>query len=360
MRPFNAFFLLLLLFLFPVFSLVSCGSRSKPEKEKPKQPQNQNTVVDVMVTMPREISNTVEANGTVIAYESTELRPEVSGRLTYLNVPEGRQVAQGSVLARVNNEDLVAQMQKSKVQLELAQTTEARLRKLLDVNGINQSDYDNALNQVNSLKADIAYTQTLIDKTILRAPFSGTIGLRRVSPGAYVTPLTVIATLQQVGKAKVDFTIPEEYSDLVQVNDIVDVEVDASKEVKEKARVIAVEPQANTQTRNLVVRALLEKAVPNPGAFVKVYVGSNADAKKAIMIPTNTIIPDDKNNQVIVVKGGKANFVNVKTGLRLANNVEITQGLNVGDTIVVTGVLFARPNSPLKIRSVKTLEQLGE
>jgi membrane fusion protein (multidrug efflux system) len=110
----------------------------------------------------------------------------------------------------------------------------------------------------------------------------------------------------------------------------------------------------------VIVRALLDKGSPNPGAFVKVFVGASGNDKKAIIVPTNTIIPDDKNNQLIVVKKGKATFVNVQTGIRTENNVEILKGINAGDTIVVTGVLFARPNSPLKIRSVKTLEQLGD
>ena len=155
-----------------------------------------------MIASLQPVTNIIEANGTVIANESVELRPEVSGRLTYLNVPEGKQIAQGTVLARINSADLEAQLQKSKVQLELAQKTEERLRKLLDVQGINQSDYDAVVNQVNSLKADIAYTQTLIDKTVIRAPFSGTVGLRQVSPGAYVSPATIIATIQQLWESK--------------------------------------------------------------------------------------------------------------------------------------------------------------
>jgi membrane fusion protein (multidrug efflux system) len=170
----------------------------------------------------------------------------------------------------------------------------------------------------------------------------------------------VIATVQQLGKAKIDFTLPEEYSDLIKVGGTVNVEVDASNEVQEKATIIALEPQANTQTRNLTVRAVLEKTVPNPGAFVKVFVGSSAINKKAIMVPTNTIIPDDKNNQLIVVKKGKAVFVPVYTGLRSADNVEIVRGISAGDSIVVTGVLFARPGAVLKIRSVKTLAQLAQ
>ena len=333
------------------------GCKSKPAADKPKA--SPPPVVDVMIAIPQSVSNTIEANGTVIANEFVELRPEVSGRLTYLNVPEGQYVSQGTVLARINSADLAAQLQKSRVQLQLAETTDQRLKKLLDVQGINQADYDANLNNLNSLKADIAYTQTLIDKTVIRAPFSGTIGLRKISPGAYVSSATVIATIQQLGKAKVDFTLPEEYSNLIKVGSQVAVEIDAAQQIKEQATVIAMEPQANTQTRNVMVRAVLAKATPNTGAFVKVLVGGTGREKSSILVPTNTIIPDDKSSQLIVVKNGKASFVNVQTGLRQADNVEITSGVNAGDTVVVTGVLFARPNAPVKIRSVKTLDQLG-
>ena len=136
-----------------------------------------------------------------------------------------------------------------------------------------------------------------------------------------------------------------------------EVEIDAANEKKQMATVIAMEPQANTQTRNLSVRATLDEGTANPGAFVKVYVGA-ANQKKAIMVPTNVIIQDDRNSQLILIKKGKASFVNVKTGVRQEGNVEITDGVNIGDTVVMVGVLFARPNLPVKIRSVKKLEQL--
>ena len=341
--------------IFLVVTIASC--KSKPSV--PKQKANPPVIVDVMVASLQKVDNTIEANGTILANENVELHPEISGRLTYLKVPEGKNITRGTILATINSADLVAQYQKSKVQLDLAQKTEERLRKLLSVNGINQSDYDVALNQVNSIKADMAYTQTLIDKTIIRAPFDGTLGLRQVSPGAYVTPTTIIATLQQLGKVKIDFTLPEQYGDLIKVGSIVDVEVDAANQVHQKAKIIALEPQANAQTRNLLVRAELTGNPANPGAFVKVYVGASGTGKSAVMVPTNTIIPNDINNQVILIKNGKSDFVNIKTGIRMANNVEITNGVNAGDTVVVTGVLFARPNSVVKIRSVKTLAQLN-
>jgi membrane fusion protein (multidrug efflux system) len=342
--------------IFMSIAAFSCKDKDPNKLKKDDSP----VVVDVMVANLQKIDNTIEANGTVIANENVDIHPEVSGRLTYLNIPEGKYVIKGTVLARVNSADLEAQYEKSKVQLELQQTTEERLRKLLAVNGINQSDYDAALNAVNSTKADMDYTQTLIDKTIIRAPFDGTLGLRQVSPGAYVTPTTILVTLQQLGKLKVDFTIPEQYASLVKVGGLVDVEVDAAKETRQKAKIIAIEPQVNSQTRNLLARALLDGKNSNPGAFVKVYVGAEGSGKMAVMVPTNAIIPNDINNQLVLIKNGKSEFVNISTGVRLANNVEITNGVESGDTVVVTGVLFVRPNSEVSVRSVKTLADLDK
>jgi membrane fusion protein (multidrug efflux system) len=155
----------------------------------------------------------------------------------------------------------------------------------------------------------------------------------------------------------VDFTIPEQYSSIIKKGALVDILVDAANNIHRKGLIIATEPQINLSSRNLKVRAFLLDGKGHPGAFVKVLVDAGVD-KKAIMVPTNSIIPDDKNNQLILVKDGKAQFVNVQTGVREADNVEITNGVSAGDTVVVTGVLFARPKSPLTVRSVTTLEKL--
>lgn len=340
--------------------LVFMSCKEKADAAKTARPQgNQPVIVDVIVASSRSVENTVEANGTVVANEYVELHPEISGRITYLNVPEGAQVQKGTIIARINDADLQATLEKSKVQLDLYQKTLERDQKLLDIQGINQADYDLALNNVNSTKADIAYTQAQIDKTIIRAPFSGVVGLRQVSPGAYVTPANIIATVQQLDKIKVDFTLPEQYSSVIKKGSLVEVEIDAASKTHRKGLIIATEPQISQTSRNLKVRAILQEGKGHPGAFVKVYVDAGAD-KQAVMVPTNCIIPEDKNNQLILVKGGKAQFVNVQTGVREANNVEITKGVSPGDTVVVTGVLFARPKSPLHVRSVKNLEKLTD
>jgi len=335
--------------------LTACGSSSKKNEAAANQPQQQPPVmVDVIIAGYQPISNTIEANGSVVANETTELRPEVSGRLTYLNIPEGRSVSQGTVLARINDADLQAQLTKLKAQLALAEKTEERLRKLLEVEGINRADYDVAVNQVSSFKADIGVVQANISRTVVRAPFSGVIGLRNVSPGAYVSPATVLATIQQVNRSKVDFTLPEAYAGLISKGKSVTIEADGKKT---KATVLAVEPQANTTTRNLTIRAMVDNGVINPGSFVKVLI--DADNKpKAILIPSASIIPEANSKKVIVAKNGKGVMTSIETGLRTASGVEVLNGLKEGDSVVVTGVLYVRPTSKLKVRSVKKLEEV--
>lgn len=344
-----------LLFLVPFF-IVAC--KSKKIAPKPNNTVNQPVIVDVLIAGSSTISNAIEVNGSVVAYESADLHPEISGRLTYLNIPEGNRVSQGSVLAKINDADLLATLSRSRVQLDLARKTEERLRKLLSIGGLNQADYDAALNQVNTLKADMVYTQAQIDKTTVRAPFSGVLGLRMVSPGSYVTPQTTLATLQQTDKVKIDFTIPEIYAHLIHKGTYVVVQPNQTT-AKGRAMIIATEPLINATSRNLKVRALYQGGTLNPGSFVKVSMNGGGSTN-SVMVPTNAIIPDAKAKKLVVVKNGKGVFVDIETGLRTTGTAEIIRGISPGDSIVVTGVLFVRPNAPVKVRSVKKLEDISQ
>jgi membrane fusion protein, multidrug efflux system len=324
---------------------MACSDKKKNTAKKEEPP----TIVEVAVAQPQHLSSTIEVNGSVVANEYVELHTEVSGRLTYLHIPEGTVVPQGTVIARINDADLQAQSNKVKVQLDLAQKTEQRLAKLLGLNGINQSDYDAALNQVNSLKSDLGVLQAQIDKTVLKAPFTGIIGLRKVSLGAYLSPTITIATLQQTSKLKVDFVVPEEYAKQLKKGAVIDVSLDEQRNYK--ATIIAIEPQINTTTRNIQIRAILQQGNPQPGSFVK--VGLKQSDRQSIMMPTHAIIPDDRNKKMVIVVGGKAKYVKVETGVRQSDMVEITNGISVGDSVVITGVLFAKPDKPVKVKKKK-------
>jgi len=312
-------------------------------------------IVDVIIAKTQAVSNPVEASGTVVANQSVALQPETSGRLIYLNVPEGKLVGQGTIIARINDSDLVAQQNKTKLSLDLAIQTRNRLEKLLAINGINQTAFDTMTNQVNGLQSDLDYYRAMIEKTIVRAPFTGVLGLRQVSLGAYLSPSSVIATLQQTDSLRIDFTIPDQYSSVLHKGSVVTVVVDGLTSLREKAVILAIEPQVNVNTRNLTARALLVHSKANIGAFAKVYVEGGGD-RQAIMVPTSALIPDDRASDVVTVKNGRSVYIPVTTGIRSSNLVEITHGLNPGDTIVVSGILFTRVDGPVNVRTISSLD----
>jgi len=329
-----------------VFTVFSCNNSGDDKSTK----KDVSVSVDVIIASEEDFPLSVEVNGTVLSEDMIELHPEVSGRITYLNIPDGATVQAGTVLLKINDSDLQAELENLQTKLELANKTEERLKKLLAVNGISQETYDIALNEVNSLEASIKEKNAQIDKTVIRAAFTGKLGLRLVSLGAYVTPLTLVSTLQ-TDKVKIDFTVPETYDTLVAVGKKVLIQT-TNSETMMNATISAVEPQINTETRNIKVRAHLDSGSVTAGSFVKVYLKEEG---KGIVVPTNAIIPDAQSNQVIVVKKGKGVFTNVETGLKTADLVEISSGLEIGDSIVVSGILFVRPNAKVKISKVKKL-----
>ena len=336
-----------------MLGLFACKEKTKPTD---KFNVNAPVSVDIAIAATQVVDKVIEVNGSVVASEFVDIRPESNGRIVFLQIPEGKMVTAGTVLAKLNDADLQAQMQKIKVQLALAIINEQRNYKLLEAKGINQSDYDISLQQVNSLKADIAYTQSLIDKTVIKAPFAGQMGLKQVSLGAYISTATTIVSLQKVDQLKVDFTLPEIYQNYIKVGKKVTVESIANPGVKMNATIAAIEPQIIATSRNIKVRANLQGKLL-PGAYTKVFLGENQQ-KPSILVPSNIIIPDSKVKQLVVVREGKAKFISVETGYRTASAVEITAGVKLGDSLVVAGMLFVRDGSDLKIGKTLPLVEI--
>jgi membrane fusion protein (multidrug efflux system) len=271
----------------------------------------------------------------------------VAGRIVQLPIEEGKYVQKGSLLAKLNDADLVAQLNKLEIQLQLAQQTEKRQSQLLKIQGISQQDYDISLLQVNSLKADIGIIKTSIEKTEIRAPFSGKLGLRNISNGAYVNSSSVIAVISQTDRLKLDFSIPEKYIGKLKNGQRVQFRVEGTTDSL-VARIIATESKVTENSRSLLVRALVESNDPSllPGSFAKVSVGFDPD-EKAILIPTQAILPQARGKKVILYKSGTAFFADVKTGSRTPDKVQIIEGLSAGDSVVTTGLLSIRPETPL-------------
>lgn len=334
-----------------ILLLTACGS-SDAKKDAGKNKNSGPVSIDVSIAKTTVYANLIEANGTVMASEYVELKPEVAGRITFLNIKEGQMVQEGTLLAKLNDEDLQAQLKKYKAQLQLAKINESRLKVILKAEGLNQSDYDAALQQVNNIEADIAYTQALINKTEIRAPFSGIIGLRNVSKGAFVSQTSVLATIQQTQSLKVDFVMPETYASTVYQGKKVEVVNDKGKHFD--ATISGVEPQVNTATRNLKIRALVSGQTKelSPGAFVRV-VFNEGESKPRIFVPSNCIIPETRYKKLAVIKNNVVEMTVIETGVRTGDNVEVISGIEVGDTFAINGILFLKPGSDIKVRNVK-------
>ena len=331
--------------------IISCSEQKEKSSNTPPPPVS----VDILVAASVPVHYSVEANGTVLSEESADIHPEISGRLTFLQIPDGAKVSAGTVLAKINDKELQAQLAKVSAQLKLAEKTEDRLKKLLSIQAIQQAEYDIALGNLESLQAEKQLLEAQLEKTIVKAPFSGTLGLRNISPGAYVTPSTVITSIQQTDLLKIDFTIPDTYLKLVKKGQQVVFFGDDSS--KGTAVVTALEPQSDLSTRNIKVRATTRDKSAYPGSFVKVNL-SSAAGLEGIFVPSNALIPDASSSKLIVMKKGKAEMVKVTTGYRTATGVEITSGITAGDSIVVKGVLFVKKGATLKVKSVKAPKEL--
>ena len=335
--------------------LLSCENKKKdaPPSNAAAQRGNRPVQVEGFIVKTKSLSENIEVPGTLLPFEETEIRPEISGRLVYLNVPEGRFVGKGTILAKLFDGDLQAQLKKLQVQLQIAEQTASRYKELLKIGGISQQEYDLAELQINNLNADIDLVKVDIYKTNIRAPYGGRIGLKSVSNGAYVTPTTIITTLSQVDKLKMEFTVPEKYSDNMRRGRGVNFTVAGSDE-KFSSSIMATESNIEANTRTLKVRSVVTGRNPTlvPGAFAKVTLKMDEN-HQALIIPTQAIIPQARNKRVILYRGGVAKFEIVSTGIRDSSFVQITEGLKAGDTVVTTGLLAIRPDAQIKLSKVQ-------
>lgn len=334
--------------------LVACTDKEKKNKNGEKGALEKNKAVGVQayIVRPESFAETIEVPGSIIANESVEVHPEMAGRIVSLNLPEGRIVEKGALLAKIYDGDLIAQLKKLEVQLQLAQKTEERQSQLLRVQGISQQDYDISLLQVNNLKADIGIIKTSLEKTEIRAPFSGQIGLKNISVGAYVTPSTIITLINQTTVLKVDFSVPEKYLQRIHVGQPVSL-LTAGNSKSLTARITAIAPSILENSRSLLVRAQINTSPVQvlPGSFAKISISFDPDPA-ARMIPAQAILPQARGKKVILYKNGTAVFQDVTTGVRNADKIQITDGVLVGDTVLVTGLMSTRPDSKITIQKI--------
>lgn len=306
-------------------------------------------VVTGYVVQPEMMNDNITASGTILANKEVLLVPETSGKIISINFNEGSVVSQGDMLVKINDADLQAQLKRLRLQEKLAADTEARNKKLLEAGGVSQEVYDGVLTQYNSIKAEIELVMAQIAKTEIRAPFTGKIGLLNVYEGSYVNQSTTIASIQQVTPLKIDFHIPEKYASYVKPGQVFPFFIEGDT-TRYTANVIAVEPKINVSTRTLQIRAITPNTKGNifPGVYANVEFPVSQSGS-VIMVPTQAVIPILKGQKLFVSNNGKAKEVVIKTGLRKEDKIQVTEGLTIGDTVIVTGIMQLKPGMPMQI-----------
>jgi RND family efflux transporter, MFP subunit len=304
------------------------------------------------VIVPTHMSDPYVSVGQLKPDEETDLSFETSGKIVGINFVEGTRVKKGDLLAKINDKPLQAQLQKLEIEIKLAEEKEFRQKSLLGKDAISQESYDQVVTDVQSLRADINLVKSHISETELRAPFDGLLGLRSLSEGAYVNTATKIARLVKISPIKIEFSIPEKYASEVKIGYPLTFVVD---DKSYDASVYAIEPKMDILTHTIVMRALHpnKNEVLKPGRYASITLElSKIDSAKSI--PTEALIPEMEGEKVFIYKHGKAQTVRVTTGLRTESRIQITSGLNFGDTLLTTGILQLRQSLPVVLDTIIT------
>ncbi|MFD2557279.1 efflux RND transporter periplasmic adaptor subunit [Sphingobacterium tabacisoli] len=344
-------------FLLILFVIVAGLVSYRLLKNKEKQSSNQKgdgsgrteAKVYGMVVSGKPFSDFLSLTGGIEANEIVDLRAEISGLVESLNFEEGGSVGGGQVLVKINDSELRAQLEQAQTRSNLAQENERRARLLLEKEAISQEEYEIASADYRTAKSQIQLIQAQLNKTLIKAPFAGRIGLRSISKGSYITPTTAIAQLVNLSRIKLQFSIPEKYAVKVRIGEQVRFTVQGSDEVF-VAKIYALEPLIEESTRTLRVRAIADNGNNRliPGSFANVTFPLET-ISDGLLVPTEALIPIQNGKKLFLKKNGKAKETLVETGGRTDSVVLITKGIADGDTVLTSGVMSLRDGSPVKV-----------
>lgn len=294
-----------------------------------------------MIINAASLDNRIMTSGTILPDESVDISSEASGKITAIYFNEGKKVRKGDLLLTINDAELQAQLKRLQFQETLLVEREFRQRILLEKEAVSQEVYDKALADLNTNRAEIMMIEAQIAKTMVKAPFDGIIGLRLVSEGSYITQNMRIASLVKIQPVKIEFSIPERYASEVKPGNKINFTIGNTNE--HIAEVYAVEPMIDQSTRTLKLRAIY------PNANLDVIPGSFASVElilrtyyEALSIPTEALLPMLGKQIVFLYKNGIAEPVEVETGIRTSELIQVVSGINANDTIITTGLLHLK------------------
>ena len=318
-------------------------------------PGGRATTVESIVVQSTSLRDSVRAVGTILADASAVLRAELPGQIVGLHFRDGQQVSRGDRLYSIEATVLEAEANEARANAQQSEAAYNRAKELIDDSLISATDFDTARANYNVAVARLRSSEARLSKTVIRAPFDGFMGLRRINIGDYATIGQELVDVVRLDPLRVEFTVPETQLAQVKPGQEVQVSVGAYPGEVFRGTVSAVAPQIDVAGRSVTLRAEL----PNPdyklrpGLFAQVSITLDM-RDEVIMIPEQAIWPIGNDKTIFVVKDGKAEQRVVTIGTRKPGLVEIVEGLSVGEELVTAGQMKISDGA-----SVQTVPAIG-
>lgn len=333
------------LFILVVPLMLSCGKNGDKASQRGADRKLQ---VEGYIVVPQSFNTTLQATAELLANEQLELKAPLSGQVLDIYFKEGQEIRKGDPIIRLDDRDWKAQMTGAKAELDAAQKNYVRARELLAVEGSSQEEVDRALSAVETLKSKVQQLSLNIELANITAPFTGRLGMRNFSRGAFLKEGDVVTSLAAINPLKVDFRLAQEQI----------VSISAGKQVLVvvgndtlKASIYAIDPLIDQQSRTINIRALMQQQPDKlimPGTFAEVIVTTNND-ENALLVPTQAVVPEINEHTVYLCKNGKAVRRVIRMGNRTPDKVQVLNGIEAGDTVITTGLLMVKDGMDLEL-----------
>lgn len=347
--------LLAVLAYFSIMFIAGCYAKAEDKSKSilVSAPAAPGVPVDGYIVKPAVLNDVLEITGSLEPNQEVDIVSELPRKIVRVNVKDGVSVSAGQLLFEMDNADLYAQLEKLHQQEKLAQLNEERLRDLIQHEAVVQQDYDQAFTNLKVLDAQIVELQVTINKTKIRAPFNGQLGIIHVYPGAVVSANTVLTHIQDNSQVKLDFHVPEKYAQNITSGSILKFTV-ASDNRQYNARVVAREAGVDPATRTLLIRAVSQNTAKTllSGQSARMQVSLHS-SDNALMVSSQALIPSSQGYNVYIVKNNQVQLDPVEIGQRGPFTVEVLHGLNKGDTVITSNLLRLMPGSLVRFASLR-------